>query len=154
VVSWRVVRLPALRSRVPVWFRGAPRPKLVGDEPRVAVAAVLDGPSGQFTVCNTHLSFVPGWGALQLSKLVRSLTGTREPLVLMGDLNMQAGQAERVSGLRPLAPATTPTFPVDEPARQLDHVLARGPIAATGPAEAVRLPLSDHRALVVPCAPA
>src|SRR3712207_2529903 len=64
------------------------------------------------SVCNTHLSFVPGWGALQLSKLVRSLTGTREPLVLMGDLNMQAGQAVRVSGLQPLAPATTPTFPV------------------------------------------
>jgi endonuclease/exonuclease/phosphatase family metal-dependent hydrolase len=97
---------------------------------------------------------VPGWGALQLSTLVRSLTGTREPLVLMGDLNMQAGQAVRVSGLQPLAPATTPTFPLDEPTRQLDHVLARGPIAASGPAEALRLSLSDHRALVVPCAPA
>jgi endonuclease/exonuclease/phosphatase (EEP) superfamily protein YafD len=36
--------------------------------------------------------------------------------------------------------------------RQLDHVLARGPLESTGPAEAVRLPLSDHRALVVPCA--
>jgi hypothetical protein len=33
-------------------------------------------------------------------------------------------------------------------------VLARGPIAASGPAEALRLSLSDHRALVVPCAPA
>ncbi|MGY1636754.1 endonuclease/exonuclease/phosphatase family protein [Geodermatophilus sp. SYSU D00742] len=148
VVSWRVVRLPALRSRVPVWFRGTPRPKLVGDEPRVAVAAVLDGPSGQFTVCNTHLSFVPGWGALQLSKLVRSLTGTHEPLLLMGDLNMQAPQAVRLSGLQPLGRAAT--FPVDAPTRQLDHVLARGPVVATGPAEAVRLPLSDHRALVVP----
>jgi endonuclease/exonuclease/phosphatase family metal-dependent hydrolase len=72
----------------------------------------------------------------------------------MGDLNMQAGQAVRVSGLQPLAPATTPTFPLDEPTRQLDHVLARGPIAASGPAEALRLSLSDHRALVVPCAPA
>ena len=71
----------------------------------------------------------------------------------MGDLNMQACQAVRVSGLQPLAPATTPTFPVDEPIRQLDHVLARGPIAASGPAEAVRLPLSDHRALVVTCTP-
>src|SRR3712207_9450858 len=86
------------------------------------------------SVCNTHLSFVPGWGALQLSKLVRSLTGTREPLVLMGDLNMQAGQAVRVSGLQPLAPAPTPTFPADEPIRLLDHELARGPIAATRPA--------------------
>jgi endonuclease/exonuclease/phosphatase family metal-dependent hydrolase len=154
VVSWRVVRLPALRSRVPVWFRGARRPKLVSDEPRVAVAAVLEGPSGQFTVANTHLSYVPGWNALQLSKLVRSLTGTREPLVLMGDLNMETGQAVRVSGLRPLTSAPAPTFPVDQPTRQLDHLLARGRLTATGPAEAVKLPLSDHRALVVPCAPA
>ncbi|TFV63378.1 endonuclease [Geodermatophilus sp. DF01-2] len=150
VVSWRVVRLPALRGRVPVWFRGSSRPRLVGDEPRVAVAAVLEGPSGQFTVANTHLSFVPGWNTLQLSKLVRSLTGTREPLVLMGDLNMEGRQAVRVSGMRPLASGSTPTFPVDVPTRQLDHVLARGPMTATGAAEAVRLPLSDHRALVVP----
>nr|WP_204331643.1 endonuclease/exonuclease/phosphatase family protein [Geodermatophilus sabuli] len=149
VVSWRVVRLPALRKRVPVWFRGAARPKLVGDEPRVAVAAVIDGPHGQFTVANTHLSFIAGWNSLQLSRLVRSLTGTREPLVVMGDLNMAGRQAVRVSGLTPLA--TADTFPLDEPTRQLDHVLARGPLTATGPAEAVRLPLSDHRALVVPC---
>ena len=45
----------------------------VSDEPRVAVAAVLDGPFGEFTVCNTHLSFIPGWSALQLRRLVRSL---------------------------------------------------------------------------------
>jgi endonuclease/exonuclease/phosphatase family metal-dependent hydrolase len=149
VVSWRVVRLPALRSRVPVWFRGAPRPKMVGDEPRVAVAAVLDGPRGQFTVANTHLSFVPGWGALQLSKLVRSLTGTREPLVVVGDLNMQPGQATRLTGMRSIASAAT--FPAHAPTRQIDHVLVRGSLRATGPAEAVRLPLSDHRALVVDC---
>jgi endonuclease/exonuclease/phosphatase family metal-dependent hydrolase len=149
VVSWRVVRLPALPSRVPVWFRGDRRPKIVGDEPRVAVAAVIDGPKGHFTVANTHLSFVPGWNVLQLRRLVRALTGTREPLVLMGDLNMEPRQAARVSGLRPRASAAT--FPVEEPSRQLDHVLARGPLSAQGPAEAVRLPLSDHRALAVDC---
>ena len=60
VVSWRVVRLPASTVRLPVWFRGMKRPKFVCDEPRVAVAAVLEGPSGQFTVANTHLSYVPG----------------------------------------------------------------------------------------------
>src|SRR3954465_9232141 len=38
-LSWGVVRLPALKRRVPVWFRGDARPKVVGDEPRVAVAA-------------------------------------------------------------------------------------------------------------------
>src|SRR3954452_24278 len=136
VVSWRVVRLPALRGGVPMWFKGSRRPVWVRDEPRVAVAAVLDGPFGEFTVCNTHLSFIPGWSALQLSRLVRSLTGTREPLVLMGDLNMGPGQATQLTGLRSAAAA--PTFPVDPPRRQLDHVLVRGGLRSTGPAEAVR----------------
>jgi endonuclease/exonuclease/phosphatase family metal-dependent hydrolase len=147
VVSWRVVRLPALRARVPMWFKGRRRPIVVSDEPRAALAAVLEAPHGQVTVTNTHLSFIAGWNALQLRRLVRSLTGTPEPLVLIGDLNMEQRQAAAVSGLRPLA--TADTFPLDTPRRQLDHVLARGPLRATGPATALRLPLSDHRALVV-----
>jgi endonuclease/exonuclease/phosphatase family metal-dependent hydrolase len=116
----------------------------------VAVAAVLDGPFGEFSVCNTHLSFIPGWNGLQLRRLVRSLAGTREPLVVVGDFNMQARQAERLSGLRSIASAAT--FPAVRPARQIDHVLVRGKLRAAGPAEAVQLPLSDHRALVVDCA--
>jgi endonuclease/exonuclease/phosphatase family metal-dependent hydrolase len=151
VVSWRVVRLPAMRATVPLWSTWTRRPFLARDEPRVAVAAVLDGPDGEFTVCNTHLSFIPGWNALQLRRLVRSLTGTREPLALIGDLNMERRKAARVSGLDPIAAAAT--FPAQRPRRQIDHVLVRGGLEATGPAEAVRLPLSDHRALVVPCGP-
>jgi endonuclease/exonuclease/phosphatase family metal-dependent hydrolase len=149
VVSWRVVRLPPLRASVPLWSPLTHRPFLARDEPRVAVAAVVEGPSGQLTVCNTHLSFIPGWNGAQLRRLVRSLTGTREPLALIGDLNMQRAQAARVSGLRPIAAAAT--FPAHNPGRQLDHVLVRGALRPTGPAEAVRLPLSDHRALVVDC---
>jgi endonuclease/exonuclease/phosphatase family metal-dependent hydrolase len=147
VVSWRVVRLPVLRARVPMWFKGRRRPIMVSDEPRVAVAAVLEGPEGQLTVTNTHLSFLPGLNALQLRRLVRSLTGTREPLVVMGDLNMEQRQAAAVSGLRAIA--TADTFPTDAPRRQLDHILARGPLRAAGRARALRLPLSDHRALLV-----
>jgi endonuclease/exonuclease/phosphatase family metal-dependent hydrolase len=147
VVSWRVVRLPTLRGRGPVWFRDSKRAAMVRDEPRVAVAAVVEGPHGQLTVANTHLSFVPMWNSWQLRRLMGSLAGTREPLVVMGDLNMEPAQALRVSRLTPLAAG--PTFPVDEPSRQLDHLLARGPVRAAGPAEALRLPLSDHRALVV-----
>ena len=150
VVSWRVVRLPALRARVPMWFKGRRRPLMVSDEPRVAIAAVVEGPEGQLTVANTHLSFMPGWNALQLRRLVRSLEGTREPLVVIGDLNMEARQAARVSGLRSIAVADT--FPAATPRRQLDHVLVRGSLRATGPARALQLPLSDHRALVVPVA--
>ncbi len=152
VVSWRVVRLPTLHSRVPMWFRGSRLPVLVTDEPRVAVAAVVDGPFGEVTVANTHLSFIPGWNALQLRSLVRSLAGTREPLLLVGDLNMEQRRAAQVSGLRPLA--TAATFPVDEPRQQLDHVLVRGRLRPTGPARSHRLPLSDHRALTVGCEPA
>ena len=142
-----VSRLPALRAKVPMWFKGRRRPIMVSDEPRVAVAAVLEGPHGQLTVANTHLSFMPGWNALQLRRLARSLTGTVEPLVLIGDLNMEQRQAAAVSGLRPVA--TADTFPAHSPRRQLDHVLVRGPLRATGPASALRMPLSDHRALVV-----
>jgi endonuclease/exonuclease/phosphatase family metal-dependent hydrolase len=147
VVSWRVVRLPTLRGRGPVWFRDSKRAAIVRDEPRVAVAAVVEGPAGQLTVANTHLSFVPFWNSWQLRRLVGSLAGTREPLVLVGDLNMEPEQAQRVSGLRPLAAGLT--FPAEAPARQLDHVLVRGACRATGPASTVQLPLSDHRALVV-----
>ena len=150
VISWRVVRLPPLRASVPMWSTLNHRPFLARDEPRVAVAAVLDGPFGEFTVCNTHLSFIPGWNGMQLRRLMRSLAGTREPLVVVGDLNMERRQATRVTGLRPIATANT--FPLERPRRQLDHVLVRGNLHATGPGEAVRLPLSDHRALVVSCA--
>jgi endonuclease/exonuclease/phosphatase family metal-dependent hydrolase len=83
---------------------------------------------------------------------VRSLRGTREPLVLTGDLNMGPQRATRTSGLRSLAAAAT--FPADEPVEQLDHVLVRGGLRAQGPAEARRTALSDHRALSVTCAPA
>jgi endonuclease/exonuclease/phosphatase family metal-dependent hydrolase len=151
VVSWRVVRLPALRASVPLWSTWDNRPFIARDEPRVAVAAVVDGPFGELTVCNTHLSFIPGWSARQLRLLVRSLTGTREPLVVIGDLNMQARQATRLTGMRSIAAAAT--FPTHQPTRQIDHVLVRGGLQAAGPAEAVRLALSDHRALVVDCAP-
>ena len=136
-----------------MWFKGSRKPVL-----GAATSHGSPSPpswtarSGEFTVCNTHLSFIPGWSALQLSRLVRSLTGTREPLVLIGDLNMEQRQAAQVSGLRPIAPAA------DLPGRRTrggswTTCSCAAALRATGPAEAVRLPLSDHRALVVPCGP-
>jgi endonuclease/exonuclease/phosphatase family metal-dependent hydrolase len=44
--------------------------------------------------------------------------------------------------------AAHPTFPHDEPTRQIDHVLVDGPVRATG-SSAPRLEVSDHRPLVV-----
>jgi len=150
VQAWEVVRLPALPGRAPWVWHGRKVPSLVRDEPRVAVGAQLDLPLGTVTVATTHLSFLPGWNVVQLRRAVRALRSTPGPLVLMGDLNMSPATARRASGLVPVGAG--PTFPVDRPVRQIDHVLLdplddprwRGLTGAT-----VATGLSDHRALVV-----
>ena len=68
----------------------------------------------------------------------------------MGDLNMGVRPATRLSRMQPLALA--PTFPVDQPQRQIDHILTddlTGLGAAAGVGRSHRLALSDHRALSV-----
>ncbi|WP_454043686.1 endonuclease/exonuclease/phosphatase family protein [Cellulosimicrobium sp. Marseille-Q8652] len=150
VSAWRTVVMPPPRTRVPVRFPGSRVPTLVRDEPRAALVARVDAPAGPLTVVCAHLTFVPGRNLTQLVRLTRSLAEDApagEPVVLMGDLNIDAPQAARTSGWQPLASA--PTFPVGTPARQLDHVLAHGAVRATAPAVAVDTGLSDHRALVV-----
>jgi endonuclease/exonuclease/phosphatase family metal-dependent hydrolase len=146
VVAWEVVRLPTLRTSVPMRFRGSWLPTMVRDEPRVAVAAVIDGPGGPLTVANTHLSFVPWWNGRQLRALTTALAGTPAPRVVVGDLNMGLERAASLTGMRPLAEDLT--FPVDAPREQLDHVLADGDLRVRA-TSARALPVSDHRALVV-----
>jgi endonuclease/exonuclease/phosphatase family metal-dependent hydrolase len=147
VRSWQRLALPALPVPVPLRVPSQRLPIVVRDEPRVAVAALVATPHGDVTVAVTHLSFIPGWNAVQLRRLLRDLGHHADPLVLLGDLNMEPAQAQRLSGMRPLASGLT--FPADAPARQLDHILARGavPPAVTGAVH--RLPLSDHCALSV-----
>jgi endonuclease/exonuclease/phosphatase family metal-dependent hydrolase len=145
VRSWEVIRLPALPGRVPMVLAGR-RPRLVSDEPRVAVSALLDTPSGTICVATTHLSFVHGWNALQLRRVVRALGTNPAPRVLMGDLNMSPGTARRLSGMQSAAAALT--FPAAAPTRQLDHILIDGlPGGFHGAVH--ELELSDHRALAV-----
>jgi endonuclease/exonuclease/phosphatase family metal-dependent hydrolase len=146
VSSWQVIRLPAVPVQVPMRFHGSRRPVLVRDEPRVAVAADVDAPGGALTVVCTHLSFLRFWNRRQLRVLLRSLETHRRPLLLTGDLNMGPAPARRITGMRPLASART--FPAEHPVEQIDHVLADGAVAEEA-SYAVRLPLSDHRALVV-----
>jgi endonuclease/exonuclease/phosphatase family metal-dependent hydrolase len=128
-------------------FRGRLRPVLVRDEPRVAVAAVLDSPRGPMTVVNTHLSFIRWWNSRQLRMLMRSLETVPAPLVLMGDLNMEPPAAAKLTGLRPLA--SGPTFPAAGPREQIDHILACDTMTLTGPDRTHRFELSDHLALSV-----
>jgi endonuclease/exonuclease/phosphatase family metal-dependent hydrolase len=147
VRRWRVLRLPGLRGRVPVWFPDRSHPSLVTEEPRVAVTAEVDAPGGRLTVAVTHLTFIPGWNRVQLRRLVRATSGGPDPLVLMGDLNLDGDRPARTTRMRSLG--RVPTFPVGAPERQLDHILVRGPLRASGPARAPELAVSDHRPLLV-----
>ena len=146
VARWRALRLPAFRGPAPMWWPGAHRPSLATDEPRVAVAAQLETDAGPLTVVNTHLSFLPWWNGQQLDVLTRGLAALPSPLVLMGDLNMGPRRARRATNLTSLA--EHPTFPWDQPRRQIDHVLADGDLHARS-SSAHRMAVSDHRALVV-----
>ena len=146
VASWEVVRLPPVPVKVPTWWRGSRRPTWVRDEPRVATVAAVDAPEGRINVANTHLSFLRWWNGHQLRVLMRALRDHDEPLVLLGDLNMEPPRARDTSRMRALAHHLT--FPADSPREQIDHALARGALDVRS-SEAVRLPMSDHLALVV-----
>jgi endonuclease/exonuclease/phosphatase family metal-dependent hydrolase len=150
VARWQITQLPAAPVWSPVYV---PRLgiRMLRDEPRVLLAAVLETPAGPLTVATTHLSFVPGWNVRQLRAATRALRALPAPRVLLGDLNLPATAVRAFSGWRALARAAT--YPNPAPRAQLDHVLVdpRG-AAALGPVLDVRTPataVSDHRPLVV-----
>lgn len=148
-------RLPVLKSDV-LRFSPAPfaMPLLVpgqgvvkvADEPRVAVAALVEGPAGPLTVIATHLSFVPGFNVRQLRELVAWAQHKPAPRLLLGDLNLPGRLPGRVSGWTQLARVAT--YPSWKPRVQFDHALADG-IEASQVVETSsrRLPVSDHNAL-------
>jgi endonuclease/exonuclease/phosphatase family metal-dependent hydrolase len=147
VQSWQVLRLPRIPVTFPMYLREPGKVAMIHEEPRAAMVARLDTPLGPMTVANTHLSFVPHWNRLQLRHLVRDLRGFPGPRVLMGDLNMTPPRTRRWVGLRSLCAA--PTFPTEDPRRQLDHILTDDSSLRADDCRAPKLPVSDHRALVV-----
>jgi len=124
--------------------KGKPRFIYVKDEPRLALAAVLEN---GWTVVNTHLSFVPFFNLVQLKRVKKwalSLaqeTNTR-PLIL-GDLNLPKNLPVTFSSWKSLVSANT--YPSWGAKIQFDYLLvpelpAGGfqglPISTTG--------ISDH----------
>jgi endonuclease/exonuclease/phosphatase family metal-dependent hydrolase len=146
-LSWQVGHLPRIPFRFPLYLRQPRKMIVVHEEPRAVVTGQFDTPLGPLVVVNTHLTFVPGWSQLQLRQIRRSLEGVDDPVVLMGDLNMAGSLPARLTGYRSLA--SHPTFPLADPDRQLDHILARGVLGRVRSTESPELPLSDHRALLV-----
>lgn len=135
--------LPRLTTWLPKWNRG--RLGIWVHEPRVAVAAVIDAPGGPLAVASTHLSLLVPVATWQLRTLLRKVSALGHPAVVAGDFNLGYSTVARTAAQWQAPRALT--FPADRPLRQIDHVLTRG--ARAGQAQALRLPISDHRALAV-----
>lgn len=151
VLTWRVRRFPAARGVLPLVLPGAdggrPQFLLVPEEPRAALAAVVQTPRGPVTVISTHLSFVPFAAARQLRAITRWAATLPGPRLLLGDLNLPGPLPARLTGWQRLARVAT--FPTGRPRVQLDHALGQGwgsvPVGVWTP----RVGLSDHRPLVI-----
>lgn len=149
VQEWHVRRLPRPPVTAPVMGRrGAAKPWLP-DLPRLALAAVVEGPVGPFTVITAHLSIIPGWNVAQLRAVLLWARALPGPQLLIGDLNLPSAVVRRTArGWEQLARAAT--FPSNRPRVQLDHVLGHGlGRRAVRGVRALQLPVSDHRALGV-----
>ncbi|PRY36618.1 endonuclease/exonuclease/phosphatase family metal-dependent hydrolase [Geodermatophilus tzadiensis] len=151
VRRWEVLGLGAGRARLPLRApdptTGRPRLWWIPDEPRVAVAACLDG----LTVVGTHLSFAPPTSVGQLRRLRRWAASLPGPVVLAGDLNLPGGLPARLAGATRLV--SEPSFPAAAPRTQLDHLLALGDGLAGSDPAAHHLRVGDHRALTVTVRP-
>jgi endonuclease/exonuclease/phosphatase family metal-dependent hydrolase len=147
VRRWLVRRFPAAPVTLPLLVPGGRGIIRVRDEPRVALGAVIDGPAGPLTVFTAHLSFVPGWNLAQLVSLAGWARALPGPKLLVGDFNLPGALPRLASRWHQLTRLAT--YPSYGPRLQFDHILADGiPASAVTHAEALRLPVSDHCALV------
>jgi endonuclease/exonuclease/phosphatase family metal-dependent hydrolase len=148
VLSWHVRRFGPAPVGMPLLVPGRRGLTHVDDEPRVAVAAVLDTSRGPVTVVTTHLSFVPGWNVAQLRVLARWARTLPAPRLLTGDLNLPGRLPRLTTGWA--QPARVATYPSWHPRVQFDHVLVDGlPGTAVRGVRSVCLSVSDHCALAV-----
>lgn len=127
---------------------GWPRLAVIRDEPRAAIAAVIDTPAGPATFASAHLSFIPGRAVRHLVTVLRWLRTLPAPAYLMGDLNLPSsvvGAIGRRLGWHSVGAGAT--YPSPRPVLQLDHVLST--VRASARTSVPALPISDHRPLVV-----
>ncbi|RZS87200.1 endonuclease/exonuclease/phosphatase family metal-dependent hydrolase [Motilibacter rhizosphaerae] len=154
VLRWASIGLPGAPLGLPLVVpgpKGRPVVVPVADEPRAALAAVVETAAGPLSVITAHLSFVPGWNAWQLRRVVAwaraELPG---PRVLLGDLNLPTSLAAAASGWQRLTREAS--WPAAAPRVSLDGVLgdrvgAGGWRVASSCSHA--LPVGDHAALSV-----
>jgi endonuclease/exonuclease/phosphatase family metal-dependent hydrolase len=131
VISWHRLNLGNSPIGMPLVVpgdetgKGRPRFIYVRDEPRVAIAAVLEN---GWVVINTHLSFVPGFNLVQLRKIKRWVRKLGEEnkcrVVIMGDLNLPKNLPVLASDWISLVQQNT--YPSWGAKIQFDYILAQG----------------------------
>ena len=121
----------------------------VKDEPRVAIAAVLEN---GWTVINTHLSFVPLVNVYQLFKLSRWAKAIEREyatkVILLGDFNLPGGIPSKLTLWKRATQSLS--YPSWDPKISFDYILMRD--EHLGQSQEVIPPLldfSDHRPLSI-----
>jgi endonuclease/exonuclease/phosphatase family metal-dependent hydrolase len=155
VISWHRLNLGNSPIGMPLVVpgdetgKGRPRFIYVRDEPRVAIAAVLEN---GWVIINTHLSFVPGFNLAQLRKIKRwaQKLGAENKcrVVIMGDLNLPKNLPVIASDWISLVQQNT--YPSWGAKIQFDYILAQGLREGEyHPLVISHLGISDHLPLAV-----
>jgi len=129
--------------------KGRVAPFYVKDEPRVALAAVLEN---GWTVINIHLSFVPGVNIFQLLKVSRWAKKIEKEyatkVLLVGDFNLPWGIPTRITNW--VRATSALSYPSWKPAISFDYILTRSS-EKVSLKEVIhaQVPVSDHRPISV-----
>jgi endonuclease/exonuclease/phosphatase family metal-dependent hydrolase len=129
--------------------KGRVAPFYVKDEPRVALAAVLEN---GWTIINTHLSFVPLVNIYQLLKITRWAKKLEKEyatkVILLGDFNLPWGLPTKLTRWKRATQSLT--YPSWKPQISFDYILMREEDIDW--AKEVTMPgvsISDHRPITV-----
>lgn len=171
VKSWHYKRLGRMRARL-IWgsnpWKGFSRgfvegiktlpqakkgTRLSAGQMRVLLAARLATPWGNLALGNIHLEIHRPTANSQLRRAWRSVYGlNRESCLLVGDYNLREHAISKA--LKPLPSEVLPalhgyveSYPADKPWICLDQLLGNGWELVGGP-QTLRLPISDHRAVI------
>jgi endonuclease/exonuclease/phosphatase family metal-dependent hydrolase len=147
VHQWHYLSLKKSPLGFPIAVPGEKRPRLIylDDEPRAALAAELEN---GWTIATTHLSFVPFYNAIQMRRVIEWLNTLPGKKILIGDMNMPWGLAQKVSRWQSFN--SQPTYPSWKPSLQFDYILSND-LKNRNTTSKVHdfTGVSDHRALSI-----
>jgi endonuclease/exonuclease/phosphatase family metal-dependent hydrolase len=129
--------------------KGKVAPFYVKDEPRVALAVVLEN---GWTIINVHLSFVPLVNIYQLFKVSRWAKKLEHnystKVALVGDFNLPWGIPARITRWKRATMSNS--YPSWKPSISFDYILMKGDDCASAKEVVMpQLPISDHRPVTV-----